>query len=320
MSLTDMFVEKAIESGADKGVVNNLVRKTPLLMSMPSTATNNGRENLYEKVIDIDAIAQTELDAPLQSVSASSEVGREGLLHWSAKQEVGTGKLNELKTTAPAYFAKKASHVFGKTAQNLESTVMYQNIQAKAIANNKSGQPFAGTRVHNYGGTTAANYSIQCVTWDSETTTGLYSKDAFGSQGGVFDVAQIGNGNYLDSNGVLVYGASYQMDFGVQLADPQNVTSIVNITNDATILADIVTNKLDYYMSLMLERADATDGMTALYMHPELLVAIETAFVNSINETEFKMGDFNNKLRTWQGIPIITSRNMYNGTEAKVTL
>jgi hypothetical protein len=319
--LNDMFVEKAIASGADKKIINNLVRKTPVLMSMTSTATNNGREILYERVVDIDAIAQTELDAPLQNFSADSEIGREGLLHWSGKKEIGVGKLNELQTTAPAYFAKKAIQSFGKTAQNIESTVMYKNIQATAIANNKSGQPFAGTRAHSLGGATANNYSIQFVTWDADSTTGLYSKTAFGSNGGGFDVAQIGKGTYLDSAGVEVYGASYRMDFGVQLADAQNVTSIVNISNTgSSIVADLKTANLDYYMSLMLDRADPANGMTAIYMHPELLVAIETAFVDSLNSTDFKMGEFNNQLRTWQGIPIITSRNMLNGTEAKITL
>ena len=326
--MNDMFVDKAILSGADKKVVNNLVRKTPMLMSMPSTPTNNGRENLYEKVVDIDAIPQTELDAPLTNFSADSEIGHEGLIHWSGKKEIGLGKLNELKTTAPAYFAKKAAASFGKTAQNIESTVMYKNIQATAIANNATGQPFAGTRVKSLGGTTAnKQFSIQVVTWDTDTTTGLYSPTAFGENGKGFDVAQIGKGTYLTSgysdakrNGVEVYGASYRMDFGVQLADAQNVTSIVNIENSASIVDDIQTANLDYWLSMMIERADAMNGMTAIYMHPELLVAIESAFVDNINETDFKMGDFNNKLRAWQTMPIITTRNMYNGTEPVITL
>jgi hypothetical protein len=323
-----MFIEKAIASGADKKIINNLARKTPLLSSMPSTPTNNGRENLHERVVSVDAIPQAELDAPLTDFSSDSEVGREGLIHWAGKKEIGVGKLNELKTTAPKYFAKKAAPSFGKTAQNIESTIMYQNIQATAIRNNKAGQPFEGTRVHNLGGTTAAKqFSIQFVTWDTDTTTGLYSPTAFGDNGAGFGVAQIGKGTYLSSghvdpkkNGIEVYGASYRMDFGVQLADAQNVTSIVNIENTASIVDDIQTANLDYWISMMLSRAGATAGMTAIYMHSELLVAIEAAFVDKLNTTSFKMGGFDNELTTWRKMPIITTDNMYNGTEPVITL
>jgi len=94
----------------------------------------------------------------------------------------------------------------------------------------------------------------------------------------------------------------------------------VNITNSATIVADMKTANLDTKLSLQLERAYVGDGSTAIYMHPELLVYLESAYVDNLNETDFKMGDFNNKLKTWQGVPIITTRNMYNGTEAKITL
>jgi len=226
MSMTGMFVEKALESYADKTVVNTMAKRTPFMMSMPSKATkrtpfmmsmpskatNKGRENIYEKVVDIDAIPMTELDAPLQGVSSSSELGREGLMHWSAKQDVGVGALNEMGVSAPAYFASKASKIFGKTAQNFETTAMYQNVQATALANNASGQPFAGTRVSNFGGTTANNYSIQIVTWDNDSTTGLYSPTAFGQNGSGFDVAQVGRGTRIDENGVEVYTYSYRMD------------------------------------------------------------------------------------------------------------
>jgi len=117
-----------------------------------------------------------------------------------------------------------------------------------------------------------------------------------------------------------VYTSSYRMDSGIQLADAQLVTSIVNITNSATIVADIISAKLDYALSLQLEQADPAMGQCYIYMRPELKVAIESAFVNSVNRTAFKIGAYDTTLSTWMGVPIITTRNLKPGNEAKITL
>ena len=323
MSMTDMFVEKAIREEADGGVVDNISRATPMVATMPTKQTNKGRENVYEVVTDIYAIPQTELDAPLTNINAESKLERSGLGHWSAKQEIGVGKLNELQTTAPAYFAEKSAKVFRKTAQNFESSVIYNNIQAYAVSQHKkTGTIFTGNRVHNLGGTNAnKQYSIEIVTWDGDVNTGLYSSQAFGGiRTGMFEVGQIGNGTYLNSNGVEVYGASYRMDAGVQLANAQNVTAIANIENTgASFVADIKTANLDYYISLMLERAEPSDGQCYIYMHPELQVAISNAFKDSVNSTEFNIGNYSREILTWNGIPIIATRNMKNGTESVIS-
>ena len=322
MSMTDMFVEKAIAEYADKGVVDNITRATPMLATMPTKQTNKGRENVYEIYTDIDSISQTELDAPLTSINAESKLGRSGLLHWSAKQEVGKGKLNELGVNAGTYFADKAGRVFMKTGQNFESSTIYNSIQATAVANHKkTGTIFTGDRVHNFGGTTASKqFSVEIVTWDGDTTTGLYDNASFGGiRQGMFEVGAIGNGTYLDSNGVEVYGASYRMDAGVQLANAQNVTAIANIEKTATLVADLKTGNADYYLSLMLERADPASGTPYIYMHPELQIAFSHAFKDNVNQTAFNIGGFETMITTWNGIPIISTRNMANGTEKVIT-
>lgn len=325
MSTVDMFVEKAIRENADNGIVDNISRATPMLATMPTKQTNKGRENVYEVYTDVDAIPQTELDAPLQSVNAESRLGREGLLHWSAKQEIGVGKLNELETTKEAYFAEKAGRVFRKTGQNFESSTIY-SIQDKAIANNKvtkgAEKIFKDNRVVSLGGSTAnKQFSIQIVTWDGDTVTGLYNNASFGGiRQGMFEVGAIGSGTYLNPNDVEVYGASYRMDAGVQLADPQLFTSIVNIENSASIVDDIKTAKLDYYLSLQIEQADPSMGQCYIYMRPELQVALSAAFKDNMNETSFKIGDFDSRILTWNGIPIISTRNMFAGTEPVKTL
>lgn len=326
MSMTDMFVEKAIAEYADKAVVDNITRATPAVASMPTKQTNKGRENVYEVYTEIDSIPQTELDAPLQSINSDSKLEREGLAHWSAKQEVPIGKLNELGLSQGAYFADKAGRVFMKTAQNFESSMLYK-ARDKAILNNKATKGpekiFNGNRVHNFGGDTAnKQFSIMIVTWDGDTTTGLYDNASFGGiRNGMFEIMPISGGTgYLNSDKVQVYGAAYRMDAGVQFANAQNITSIVNIENVANLVDSLKTGNLDYHLSLKLEQADPAMGNCFIYMRPELQVALGSAFTNQMNETEFKMGEFSSRIRTWEGIPIITSRNLMAGNEAVVTL
>ncbi len=319
MSMTDMFVEKAVAEGAATAVVDNITRATPAIATLPIVQTNKGRQNVVEVFTDVDSIPQTELDAPLQDVNATSKLEPFGLVHWSAKQDVGIGKLNELGKTPGQYFEDKATRVFRKTAQNFESTMMYQAQDFAIAENKKTGSIFKDNRVHNLGGATANNFSIQIVTWDGETTTGLYDNASFGGErDAMFEVSA--PLRRFNAANVEVWTSSYRMDAGIQLADPQLVTSIVNITNSATIVADIISAKLDYALSLQLERADPATGQCYIYMHPELKVAIENAFVNSINSTSFKIGAYDTTLTTWMGVPIIPTRNLKAGTEAKITL
>lgn len=324
MSKTDMFVELAIKEEAPAGVVDNISRATPMLATMPTVKTNKGDENVYEIVTDIDAMPQTELDAPLQDVNAESRLEYEGMLHWSGKQEIGVGKLNRLGVSQGEYFASKAGKVFKKTAQNFESTMIYNKIQKFALDNNKANGIFKGNRAINFGGTTAdKQFSIQIVTWDGDVTTGLYNPEGFGGRGlttGMFNMTPIVNGAYLNTAQQLVYGMAYFMDAAIQLADPQMVTTIVNIENVDDLVGSLISGKLDYKLSLALENADPAAGQTYIYMRPELQVAVGAAFTNSMNETSFKIGEFESRLRTWQGVPIISTRNMYNGTEPVKTV
>ncbi len=317
MSLQDMFIEMAI--GKDKKILNNIVRKAPMVASMPMSVCNNGDENTVERVIKVDRIPKTDIDAPYTNINAESDVGRFGISHFQGMQEVGIGQLTKLNTTPQKYFAKKGVQMFGRSTQDMETTFIYEDIQATAIKNHKkTGTDFTGNRVKSMEGTTANKQSsIEIVTWDNDMTTGLYPENGFGVGGKVFQSNLVSD----PQRGVLstnaegekfwVHQMLYNMDVGIQLADPAAVTAICNIESGA----DLSSIKLDYWLSKMIERANAEDGGTAIYMHPELLIDISHAFKNSINQTEFGSGDFKTMLTTWGGIPIITSRNMKYGAE-----
>lgn len=318
MSMQDMWAELALENNNDSGVINTIVRKAPVIATVPMSATNNGDHDVYEVVVDIDRIPKSELDAPLQLVNAESKLEQVGISHFSARQDVGVGKLKKLKKSAPQYFAEKADKIFGRTAQDMETTLIYEDIQATALSNNNTaGTDFYQNRVHDAGGTNNTNSSIQIVTWEKGETEGLYDPNGFGN-GKMFDVTQVGAGTRLDADNVELYTYAYRMDMGVKLANPRYVTSIVNIDVNADLTSSGIN--LPYYLSLMLERAWAEDGGTLIYMPNELRVKLS-------NEVNFEKMQFTSPNRaidtnvfTWDSIPIITSRNMYNGTEANKTV
>lgn len=317
-TMKDMFVEKAIKSGADKGIVDSITLDAPVVSAMPSQASTNGRENVYEDVISVDFAPQTELDAPLQDVNAKSKIGREGLLHLSAKQDVGVGKLNELQMGAPEYFASKAAPIFSRTMQAVEKTYI-EKIRDISVANQNAGLGTEfGDRVHDAGGTTAnSQYSISIVTFRPDEVMKLYNPTGFGGNGDMFDISQVGQGTRLNANNQEVYTYAYRMDTGFQIANPKYATSIVNIEKVPDMVTALQTDKIDYWLSLQLERAFAQDGRTMIIMHPELKVALGHAFSGAVGETDLRSESevYNSVVTTWNGIPIVTSRNILNGTE-----
>ena len=54
-------------------------------------------------------------------------------------------------------------------------------------------------------------------------------------------------------------------------------------------------------------------------MHLELQIAFSHAFKDNVNQTAFNIGGFETMITTWNGIPIISTRNMANGTEKVIT-
>jgi hypothetical protein len=156
------------------------------------------------------------------------------------------------------------------------------------------------------------------VTFADGEVTGLYNPTGFGDMG-MFDVSQVGGGTRLDSNNVEQYTYAYRMDAGFQIANPKYATSIVNIENAADLVGSIKTAKLDYWLSVMLERAFPEDGNTLIVMSPALLTAINHAFKTDKLQFSSELAGYNTLLSSWDGIPILTSRNILSGTEAVIS-
>ena len=259
---------------------------------------------------DIDLYSISEESARFEVVryylSAYGPVTMDDIIWWTgfAKSEVRSA-LKQLKKDIVDYVLDRTPKHFRKTMQNLEKTWIYNYARAYAIANYTEDN----TRVIDGGGSGDANWSIIAVRWEPGEITGLYDAEGFG-KGKVFDVILESDGAaYRDKDDRTVKSAVVKNYLGFKFANPRYVTAMVNIANAATPteaqLGDLI---------------DDADGATVLYMHPTMARRISKAY--GTDKIEYTSSDTNmsQTFMSYDGVPIVTSRQFDRGTEADVTL
>jgi hypothetical protein len=214
-----------------------------------------------------------------------------------------------------AYFTKKLGPILKETGSQLENSLIYNTWRVAAKAAGKE------TKI---GGTTASTqYSILAIKFVEDETFGLFNSDGFGT-GKVFDIAPLNNGSLADydiGNGVTTVGYAQRLKtyFGIQTANPRNIASLVNVelTADAGTDTGFKALPSETQMDDLLEEVRAMPNNTVLLMHPKVANALA---VYKAGRLEMGPMDENLKRRfkLWEDIPIITSRNFDNGTEAVV--
>jgi hypothetical protein len=146
--------------------------------------------------------------------------------------------------------------------------------------------------------------------------TGLYAPRKVFDNGaeskGILDVTRINGGVlYKNSDGVLGYGARIKGYLGVQLANPDAVSAIVNIAEGKIPTAAQIDD--------MLIQAKASPTNTFIFCHPKVLSLLNTYKGNILQATNGDM-NINRSFMAWNGIRFVTSYNFKNGTESAVTL
>lgn len=215
-----------IALGPDKSqraVVDAITCEAPILRDLPMEPSSHGLWNIYESMKDITGGDLVDLDAPLPKVSAESELKQTDLSIIGGEMEVGEDTARKLGGPV-SYFAKKATPVLRKTGMSAERSLLYDNFRAFAIRNGN---------IQSAGGTGTRNYSILCVHYVPGEITGVYDPAGFGN-GKTFDLTPIAGGElYKNAEGRLVYGMRLKTYFGVQLANPDYVSAIVNCDIDS---------------------------------------------------------------------------------------
>lgn len=299
-----------IALGPDKSqraVVDAITCEAPILRDLPMEPSSHGLWNIYESMKDVTGGDLVDLDAPLPKVSAESELKQTDLSIIGGEMEVGEDTARKLGGPV-SYFAKKATPVLRKTGMSAERSLLYDNFRAFAIRNGN---------VQSAGGTGTKNYSILCVHYVPGEITGVYDPAGFGN-GKTFDLTPIAGGElYKNAEGRLVYGMRLKTYFGVQLANPDYVSAIVNcdIDSDSTSARTFPTMR---QMDKLLIDARAGQN-TFILCHPAVKAYLGTT-CKLEHMTLVSGNGFSTQIDAWNGVPIITSFNFDNGTENAVSL
>ena len=299
-----------IALGPDKSqraVVDAITCEAPILRDLPMEPSSHGLWNIYESMKDVTGGDLVDLDAPLPKVSAESELRQTDLSIIGGEMEVGEDTARKLGGPV-SYFAKKATPVLRKTGMSAERSLLYDNFRAFAIRNGN---------VQSAGGTGTKNYSILCVHYVPGEITGVYDPAGFGN-GKTFDLTPIVGGElYKNAEGRLVYGMRLKTYFGVQLANPDYVSAIVNcdIDSDSSSARTFPTMR---QMDKLLIDARAGQN-TFIFCHPAVKAYLGTT-CKLEHMTLVSGNGFSTQIDAWNGVPIITSFNFDNGTETAVSL
>lgn len=299
-----------IALGPDKSqraVVDAITCEAPILRDLPMEPSSHGLWNIYESMKDIPGGDLVDLDAPLPKVSAESELKQTDLSIIGGEMEVGEDTARKLGGPV-SYFAKKATPVLRKTGMSAERSLLYDNFRAFAIRNGN---------IQSAGGTGTRNYSILCVHYVPGEITGVYDPAGFGN-GKTFDLTPIAGGElYKNAEGRLVYGMRLKTYFGVQLANPDYVSAIVNCDIDSDTSSARTFPTMRQMDKLLI---DARAGQnTFIFCHPAVKAYLGTT-CKLEHMTLVSGNGFSTQIDAWNGVPIITSFNFDNGTETAVSL
>lgn len=279
--------------------VNHLTEESPILDNMRFEASTHGLWNAYEEVADISGPAFVDINQPLPEMKIDSNLkkvdlsilGGEIFLPEDKGSVVGVGE----------YFDKKIPVLLKHAGQTAEKKIIYDNFLPYAISNGKAVSALG----------TANCYSMVAVRFVPGEVTGLYSARNI-NRFGVLDSTPINNGAlYKNTDGLLGYGVRIKGYIGVQLANPDAVSAIVNITADKIPTADQIDN--------MLIDAKATPASTFIFCHPKVLSFLHT-YKGNVLQTFNTDYDVNRSFVSWNGVRFITSYNFLNGAEKVVTV
>lgn len=292
--------------------IDHLTEETPILDLVPFSASTHDMWHVAEQLTSADSIGFVAMDAPLPAIDSKTKLIRFDLAKMGAAMTVAEDKAR-MYGSKEKYFADRAGPVLKTTGMNTERVIVYDNLRQYAIDQFRAGKT---TRtIYDAGGTGSTNYSIIAVRFEEGVCSGLYNPKGFGS-GTMFDTLPINGGNLYDiGSGVLGYGVRMKSDLGFQLTGVRNVGAILNI--------DLANNHkpTDVMIDDLLADVRATgSGRTMLLMHQRVQNALGREFKKDRIQMRPEDTNITRKVTAWDGVPILSSYNLYDGTEGRVIL
>ena len=256
--------------------VDYLTNESPILDNMRFEASTHGLWNAYEEVSKIDGAGFVDINQPLPEDKAAV---------------IGVSE----------YFSKKIPILLKHAGETAEKKIIYDNFIPYAVGNGKAVSAGAADKC----------YSMVAVRFIPGEVTGLYSAKNI-NRHGILDSTPINGAQlYKNANGLLGYGVRIKGYIGMQLANPDAVSAIVNISADKIPTAEQIDN--------MLVDAKATPASTYIFCHPKVLSMLNK-YKGNVLQTMTGDMDVNRSFAAWNGIRFITSYNFKNGEEDAVKL
>ena len=279
--------------------VNSLTEESPILDNMRFDESTHGLWNAYEEVSKINGAGFVDINQPLPQMEVDTNLKKIDLSILGGEIFLPEDKASVIGISE--YFGKKVPVLLKHAGQMAEKKVIYDNFLPYAIKNGKAVSAGADDKC----------YSMVAVRFIDGEVTGLYSAKNFKNYG-LLDSTPINGGQlYKNANGVLGYGVRLKGYIGVQLANSNAVSAIVNINVDNIPSAEQIDN--------MLVEAKATPGSTFIFCHPKVLSMLNKYKGNILNASGYDF-DVNRNFMAWNGIRFITSYNFENGCEDVVSL
>lgn len=293
--------------------VDSITEDSPILSMLPFEEASHDLWNVYEEIEDITGPGFVDLDDALPVVNVDTKLKKQDLSIMGGVAQVPEDTA-QLHGGAPKYFSKKQPALLRKAGMTAEYAILYNMIRAHAIAGNNK---------IDAAGSSNTNHSILAVRFVTGECTGLYSPKGF-KNGAMLDVKAYNNGALMDivvsRNGTNVtvpgFKIRYKGYFGFQIASTKVVGGIFNVDRVSATKKLPTATQIDDLLALVR----ANNSSTFLLMHPKLLSNLKDIRGNG-NRISVSAADINNPviIDRWDRIPIVTSYNFLDGTEANVS-
>lgn len=280
-------------------MVDDLTEKTPILMNVRWEPASHGLWNVAEKVYDITGPQFVDADAALPTMDTSSDLEKIDLTVLGGEMEVPEDTAQQFGGAA-AYFARKQPRLFKQAGMDTERKLYYDNWQAQAIAE---------SAITNATATTGGVYSLGFIRIEEGVNCGLFDPTQFDT-GMLLRPAPINNASryHLRSKtGVIGYGMTLKGRFGWQNLSNRTVHFILNIQ------AGKLPTELMIDDAITAVRGTPADTM--IVCHPRCYNLVFPPFKSGRLFIPPQEKRYNNQVDNWNGIPILTSYNLYEGTE-----
>jgi hypothetical protein len=307
MSLTDAWREYAIKMAPKQAeLVDQVTEEAPFLAGMPVQESSHELSNVYEEILSITEADTVDFDAALPAIDASTELKQRDLTKIGGIMHVGQDKA-KLLGGPQSYFAGKMPMILRKTGNAIETSLIYNSYRAYA---------FAQSKLTSLGGASGL-YSILCIKWSPGEMYGLVGKGAFDT-GKVFEMEAMSGGAAYElpaaQGGIVGYGMQMYTYLGTQLANARYIAGLVNCTLTGGALPT------EAELSNMILDARANPANSWIVMHPRMKRAIGTAYKLGKIEMRNTERDLNYLVDTIDGVPILDTYNMLDGTETAVVI